>query len=107
MFFLFLCLNRMSIGFRCAKGHVGAKSLVHTKLCEVCNLKQPSYGLPATKRVRWCAGCAAGQAIAVCLKSDVRRMCEGCDVKTPSFGEHMFHCCSIIFFLCCAENDAR
>ena len=101
MFFLFLCLNGMSIGFSCAKGHVGTKSLGHTKLCEVCNLKVPSYGLPATSKLRWCAGCAAGQAIAVCLKSD-GRMCEGCDVKIPYFGEHMFHCCSNIFFLWCA-----
>ena len=28
------------------------------KMCEGCGLKQPSYGLPAEGRKRWCAGCA-------------------------------------------------
>ena len=30
------------------------------KMCEGCGLKQPSYGLPAERRKRWCAGLRGG-----------------------------------------------
>ena len=36
-------------------------SLRQQKMCEGCGLKRPHYGLPAERRVRWCAGCAAAE----------------------------------------------
>ena len=32
------------------------------KKCEDCQLKQPSFGLPAEGRTRWCSGCAKAHA---------------------------------------------
>ena len=31
------------------------------KMCEGCGLKTPKYGLPAERKRRWCAGCAAAE----------------------------------------------
>ena len=57
--------------------------LVHKNKCEECELKQPSFGLPAEGKTRWCGGCAKGHAGAVNVAS---KKCEGCGLKQPSFG---------------------
>ena len=40
------------------------------KMCEDCGLKTPSYGLPAERQKRWCAGCAAveGSGAVTCIR---------------------------------------
>ena len=59
-------------------------SLRQQKMCEGCGLKRPHYGLPAERRVRWGAGCAAAEGRgAVSLD---QKMCEGCGLKHPSYG---------------------
>ena len=51
--------------------------------CEGCELKLPSFGLPAEHKRRWCAGCARAHAGAVDLYS---KKCEGCRVKHAAYG---------------------
>ena len=53
----------------CAKRHTGAKDFKNErrKMCEDCQLKNPSFGLPAEGKRRWCSGCAKGHAGAVNL----------------------------------------
>jgi hypothetical protein len=46
--------------------------------CEGCKLKQPSFGLPAEGKARWCGGCAKEHAGAEDVKN---RKCEGCRLK--------------------------
>jgi LSD1 subclass zinc finger protein len=53
------------------------------KMCEGCQLKAPSFGLPAEGKKRWCGGCAKGHAGAEHVS---RKKCEGCGLKQPSFG---------------------
>ena len=53
-----------------------------SKKCEGCQLKHPSFGLPAEGKKRWCGGCAKGHAAAV----NVGKNCEDCQLKQPSFG---------------------
>ena len=45
--------------------HATAQPVVSRKKCEDCQLKQPSFGLPAEGKKRWCSGCAKGHAGAV------------------------------------------
>ena len=50
------------------------------KMCEGCGLKRPTYGLPAERKMRWCAGCAAAEGRgAVSLQQ--KKKCEDCGVK--------------------------
>jgi hypothetical protein len=56
---------------------------IGSKKCEGCGLKQPSFGLPAEGKKRWCGGCAKGHKGAVNVGS---KKCEGCGLKQPSFG---------------------
>ena len=58
---------------------------VVNKKCEDCQLKLPSFGLPAegTGRWRWCGGCAKGHAGAVDIS---HKKCEDCGLKQPHFG---------------------
>jgi hypothetical protein len=56
---------------------------VVNKKCEDCQLKQPSFGLPADRKKRWCGVCAKGHAGVVNV---VMRMCEDCGLKCPSVG---------------------
>jgi hypothetical protein len=53
---------------------VGAVNVV-TKKCEECQLKQPSFGLLAEGKTRWCSGCAKGHVGAVDV---VTKKCEEC-----------------------------
>ena len=66
---------------RCAKAHPGAAD-VHSRKCEDCKLKQPTFKLPADKKKRWCADCARVHASAILD----RAMCESCAGKRPNFG---------------------
>jgi hypothetical protein len=56
---------------------------VVSKKCEGCGLKQPSFGLPAEGKRRWCGGCAKGHAGAVDIQS---KKCEDCELKRANFG---------------------
>ena len=48
------------------------------KMCEGCGLKHPSYGLPAERRARWCAGCATAEGNgAVLLQQQMKCAWEG------------------------------
>ena len=51
--------------------------------CEDCALRQPSFGLPAEGRTRWCGGCAKAHAGARDVTS---KRCEDCALKQPGFG---------------------
>jgi hypothetical protein len=46
-------------------------------------VKQPTFGLPAEGKKRWCGGCAKAHAGAVDVHS---KKCEGCGLKKPIFG---------------------
>jgi hypothetical protein len=46
-------------------------------LCEGCQLKLPTFGLPAEWKARWCGGCAKGHEGAVNIK-EKNKYCEGC-----------------------------
>jgi hypothetical protein len=46
-------------------------------------LKEPTYGLAAEGKKRWCAGCGAAKG-AVSLKK--QQMCEGCGLKRAGYG---------------------
>ena len=41
----------------------GARGAVNVsnKMCEGCQLKRPTYGLPAERKKRWCGVCAKGR----------------------------------------------
>ena len=54
------------------------KSQLVSRSCEDCELKVPSFGLPAEGKRRWCSGCAKGHAGAVRRQSMNNKMCEGC-----------------------------
>ena len=77
--------------------------------CEDCHLKDPSFGMPAERRRRWCHSCSAHHPGAVSLKNRADRPmgrravgraasavagvgrrqrppCEDCHLKDPSFG---------------------
>ena len=56
---------------------------LRARTCEDCALKQPSFGLPAEGRRRWCGGCAKAHAGTRDIAS---RRCEDCALKKPSFG---------------------
>ena len=58
---------------------------VHTKKCEACGLKQPSFGLPGEGKKRWCGGCAKAHAGAE-LKTGYNKMCESCVLKKAHYG---------------------
>ena len=49
------------------------------KKCEGCQLKRPTFGLPAEGKARWCGGCAKAHAKAAPLArsrgTDEERMC--------------------------------
>jgi hypothetical protein len=66
----------------CATGHAGA-AFFAGKTCEGCQLKQPSFGLPAEGKARWCSGCAKAHAGAVNISS---KKCEGCGEKAARLG---------------------
>ena len=53
------------------------------KKCEDCQLKMPSFGLPAHGKKRWCGGCAKAHAGVVKANN---KKCEDCQLKRPSFG---------------------
>eukprot|EP01051_Picozoa_sp_SAG22_P008208 SAG22_NODE_612_length_8579_cov_3.684906_6_plen_47_part_00 len=42
-------------------------------MCEGCDAKQPSYGLPAEGKKRWCAKCAKHHPGAVDVKNNKRK----------------------------------
>jgi hypothetical protein len=67
----------------CANAHAGAVD-VDRKKCEGCQLKLPSFGLPAEGKRRWCSGCAKGHAGVVDFYGSQK--CEDCQLKMPSFG---------------------
>jgi hypothetical protein len=58
---------------------------VVNKKCESCQLKLPSFGLPAEGKARWCAGCAKAHAGAISFASN--KKCEGCGEKGAYFGQ--------------------
>ena len=49
------------------KAHAGVEDIKNKK-CEECQLKQPSFSLPAEGRTRWCGGCAKGHVGAVNIR---------------------------------------
>jgi hypothetical protein len=51
---------------------------VKNKKCEDCELKLPTFGLPAEGKKRWCSGCAKAHAGAVDVGNT---KCEGCLLK--------------------------
>ena len=55
-----------------------------SRLCEDCDLKQPSFGMVDERKRRWCSGCAKAHVGAVHLRPD--RKCEDCGLKVPWFG---------------------
>ena len=59
------------------------KNVKKRRLCEGCQLKMPSFGLPAEGKERWCSGCAKTHEGAVNVK---HKKCEGCGLKRSSFG---------------------
>jgi hypothetical protein len=52
-------------------------------MCEGCGLKQPSFGLPADGKKRWCSDCSKAHAG---VKDLINKKCEGCDLKLARFG---------------------
>ena len=56
---------------------------VKNKKCEGCQLKVPSFGLPAEGKARWCSGCAKAHVGAADI---MNKKCEGCQLKAPHFG---------------------
>ena len=58
-------------------------AFVAGKTFEACQLKQPSFGLPAEGKARWCSGCAKAHAGAVNVSS---KKCEGCGEKAARLG---------------------
>eukprot|EP01051_Picozoa_sp_SAG22_P011172 SAG22_NODE_1055_length_5789_cov_3.943234_2_plen_72_part_00 len=62
--------------------------------CEDCGDKQPSYGLPAEGKRRWCGGCGKQKEGAVSLKK--RKKCEDCgELHVPALQRQPFalaHC---------------
>ena len=59
---------------------------VQSKMCDDCQLKQPSFGLPAEGKARWCSGCAKGHAGAEDVLTSHSKKCEGCQLKRSNFG---------------------
>ena len=55
------------------------------KMCEDCSMKQPSFGLPAEGKVRWCGGCAKAHAGVVNVNARNKK-CEDCSLKQSTFG---------------------
>ena len=69
-------------------------------MCEDCNNKQPSFGMPAEQRKRWCSNCAKGHSGATDIRG--RKKCQDCGERQPSFGmpsDGMARWCSA-----CAQN---
>jgi hypothetical protein len=50
---------------------------INTKKCEDCQLKAPSFGLPAEGKARWCGGCAKAHTGAVDVVIERKRWCDG------------------------------
>jgi hypothetical protein len=68
------------------KNHQGAELVGRVRqTCEGCQLKIPSFGLPAeAKKRRWCGGCAPEGSVNI-SKLERKWTCEECGLKEPSF----------------------
>ena len=54
----------------CSKAHVGAVN-VNSKRCEDCKLTQPSFGLLAEGKKRWCVYIAGSVEFSGCLSREI------------------------------------